>query len=60
MRRNAGLRKRGRDAFLQYRLEARSHAEIAANMGVSVSMVEKHVSYAMTALRGAGVEYHDR
>jgi len=56
----AGLRQTTRDAFLQYRLEARSHAQIAANMGVSVSMVEKHVSCAMTALRDAGVEYQDR
>jgi RNA polymerase sigma factor (sigma-70 family) len=56
----AGLRPTTRDAFLQYRLEARSQADIAANMGVSVSMVEKHVSCAMTAMRSAGVEYQDR
>lgn len=52
----AELRPSTRTAFLLYRFEAYSHAQVAARMGVSVSMVEKHVSYAMTALRGAGIE----
>lgn len=45
-------------AFLLYRLEGCSHAQIAARMGISVSMVEKHVSYCMSALRDAGFEDH--
>lgn len=53
----AKLRPSTRDAFLLYRLEAWSHAQIAARMGISVSMVEKHVSQATAALRNAGIEY---
>jgi len=55
-----GMRPSSRQAFLLYRLEARSHGEIAQQMGISVSMVEKHVSTAMTALRTAGIECRDR
>jgi RNA polymerase sigma factor (sigma-70 family) len=50
------LRPSTRAAFLLYRLEACSHAQIAAKLGISVSMVEKHVSCAMAALHAAGVE----
>ena len=53
----AKLRPSTREAFLLYRMEAWSHAQIAAQMGISVSMVEKHVSQATAALRNAGVEY---
>lgn len=53
----AKLRPSTREAFLLYRVEAWSHARIAARMGISISMVEKHVSQATTALRNAGVEY---
>jgi RNA polymerase sigma-70 factor (ECF subfamily) len=56
----AQLRPSTRMAFLLYRLEGCSHAQIAANMGISVSMVEKHVSYSMSALRSAGFEDHGR
>lgn len=49
------LRPSTRQAFLLYRLEACSHAEIARQMGISVSMVEKHVSAAMAALQRAGI-----
>lgn len=52
----AQLRPSTREAFLLYRIEACSHAEIAARMGISVSMVEKHVSQAMAALRRAGAQ----
>lgn len=52
----AKLRPGTRTAFLLYRLESHSQAQIAAQMGISVSMVEKHISYAMAALRGAGIE----
>lgn len=51
----AELRPSTRQAFLLYRLEAHSHAQIAQQMGISVSMVEKHVSAAMVALQRAGV-----
>ncbi len=53
----AKLRPATREAFLLYRVEAWPHARIAARMGISVSMVEKHVSQATAALRNAGVEY---
>jgi len=56
----AQLRPSTREAFLLYRLEACSHAQIAERMGISVSMVEKHVSGAMAALHAAGVEHRDR
>ncbi len=51
----ASLRPNTRQAFLLCRLSDCSHAQIAQQMGVSVSMVEKHVSAAMTALRVAGI-----
>jgi RNA polymerase sigma-70 factor (ECF subfamily) len=44
-----------RTAFLMYRVEGCTQAQIAAAMGVSASMVEKHVSHAMTALRNVGI-----
>lgn len=56
----AKLRPSTREAFLLYRMEAWSHARIAAQMGISVSMVEKHVSQATAALRNAGVECNER
>jgi len=56
----AKLRPSTRDAFLLYRIESWSHARIATHMGVSVSMVEKHVGRATAALRNAGVEYSER
>lgn len=56
----AKLRPSTREAFLLYRMEAWSHAQIAAQMKISVSMVEKHVSQATAALRNAGVEYSER
>jgi RNA polymerase sigma factor (sigma-70 family) len=52
----AGMRPATRQAFLMYRVEVRSQSQIAAEMRISVSMVEKHISYAMAALREAGIE----
>lgn len=52
----AALRPSTRQAFLLYRLEACSHAQIAQQMGISISMVEKHVSAAMAALHSAGID----
>jgi RNA polymerase sigma factor (sigma-70 family) len=46
-----------RSAFLQHRLNGRSHADIAADMRVSTSMVEKHISAAMSALQGIRVDF---
>jgi RNA polymerase sigma factor (sigma-70 family) len=56
----AKLRPSTREAFLLYRMEAWSHARIAARMGISVSMVEKHVGQATAALRNVGVGYSER
>jgi RNA polymerase sigma factor (sigma-70 family) len=56
----AGLRPNTRVAFLMHRVEVRPQAQIAAEMGISVSMVEKHISYAMAALREAGIESCER
>lgn len=52
----AKLRPSTREAFLMYRMEECPRSEIAAQMGISVSMVEKHVSRATAALRDAGIE----
>ena len=50
------LRLPTRKVFLLDRLQSCSHADIAARVGVSVSMVEKHMNYAMTALEESGFE----
>jgi RNA polymerase sigma-70 factor (ECF subfamily) len=49
------LKSSTRIAFLRYRVDERAQGEIAAELGVSVSMVEKHVKSATRALRDAGV-----
>lgn len=46
-----------RKAFVLHRVEQWSHAEVAAHMGVSTSMVEKHVSAVSASLRAAGLAY---
>lgn len=43
-----------REVFLLDRLQLCSHANIASRMGVTVSMVEKHMNYAMTAFEKSG------
>jgi len=54
------LRPQTRRAFWLHRIDSWSHARIAAAMGISVSMVEKHISHAMSALRrAAAVESTD-
>jgi RNA polymerase sigma factor (sigma-70 family) len=49
----ATLKPSTREAFLLHKVERWSQAEVAAHMGVSTSMVEKHVSAATTHLRSA-------
>ena len=51
----SSLKASTRMAFLRHRVEDRAHVEIAAELGVSVSMVEKHVRAATRALRAAGI-----
>jgi RNA polymerase sigma-70 factor (ECF subfamily) len=50
------LRPSTQKAFMLDRVELCSHPQIAARMGITVSMVEKHINYAMTALEGNGIE----
>lgn len=48
-----GLPPRTRDAFLLHRFEEMTYRQIADRMGVSVSMVEKHLAEAMRRLKSA-------
>jgi RNA polymerase sigma-70 factor (ECF subfamily) len=40
-----------RQVFLLHKFKERSHAQIAAHLGISKSMVEKHIIKAMTHCR---------
>lgn len=46
------LKPNTREVFVLHRVQGNSYSEIAALMGISVSMVEKHVMSAILALRG--------
>lgn len=53
-RMNAGIQRlnpRPREVLLMHRLDGMSHAQIAERLGISVSMVEKHVARASFFLR---------
>lgn len=50
------LRPSTRQAFLLDRVELCSRSQIADRLGVTVSMVEKHIACAVTALEGNGFE----
>ncbi|MCO5731243.1 RNA polymerase sigma factor [Rhizobium sp. SSA_523] len=47
----ATLSKRQREVFLLHKFEDLSHAQIAARLGISKSMVEKHMMKALLSLR---------
>lgn len=49
----AALQPATRQAFLWHRVDERPQAEIAARLGVSVSMVEKHIVRALAEVRKA-------
>jgi RNA polymerase sigma-70 factor (ECF subfamily) len=49
----ASLKPTTREAFLMRRVYGHEYADIAARMGVSVSMIEKHMMAAAAALREA-------
>jgi RNA polymerase sigma-70 factor (ECF subfamily) len=49
----ADVKENCRSAFWMSRVDGKSYAEIADLMGVSVSMVEKHISAALKCLRQA-------
>jgi RNA polymerase sigma factor (sigma-70 family) len=51
----ASLKASTRAAFIWHRVEERPHCDIATELGVSISMVEKHVRAATAALREAGI-----
>lgn len=54
LRMKAGLERlnpRTREAFLMHRLDGMSYVQIAEHLGVSVSMVEKHIARASFSLR---------
>jgi RNA polymerase sigma factor (sigma-70 family) len=42
--------RRTREVFFMHRLQGLSHAEIARNLGVTTSAVEKHIATALTIL----------
>jgi RNA polymerase sigma factor (sigma-70 family) len=46
-----GLKSETRRAFIMHRVFRCSYAEIASDLGVSVSMIEKHIMCAIAALR---------
>ncbi|MBI6549043.1 RNA polymerase sigma factor [Xenorhabdus lircayensis] len=51
------LPPRRREAFLMYRFEGLSQNEIAERMGISTSMVEKHIASALVHCKNY-VDYH--
>ncbi|MFC7379182.1 RNA polymerase sigma factor [Brevundimonas sp. GCM10030266] len=49
----AGLGERTRTVFLMHRLDGLKHRDIAARLGISQGMVEKHIARAVLALARA-------
>jgi len=48
--------RRTRDVFFMHRLDGLSYAEIAQQMGLSISAIEKHMASALAALATANVQ----
>lgn len=50
-----GVAPKARSAFVGHYLDERSHAEIAAELGVSTRMVQKYLAQVLLQCRGLGV-----
>jgi len=48
----SSLKPSTRAAFIMHRVDGLGYSDVAARMGVSISMVEKHIMAAIAALRG--------
>lgn len=55
----AQLPPRCRDVFVMYKIHCWSHADIARHLGISVKMVEKHLSAGMQRCRMALIHWVD-